>query len=400
MRWNPTEKFTDTCLSVRYILPMNKAWITPLNVLIMMYRNKTEHYVSSQKWITALSDAYDTKVGTTLYAYGNQMIIDYRYQYIRTDWIEDTTYEEKVIHLLDEFLFHPCFDIDSLDKAKYMLKNRLKRQMDDPDSLAVRSALTQIPAHHSLCVDLYGEYDQVDAISLGQINRLYREIKKAPCVVYSVGKISPRMKAYMETIDEADHIQANYDCIDVHDCIKQVVSKDISQTSVAQIYQTHIGMDSDLYYALLVANSMLGQCPNNLLFDTIREKYGYCYSISSSLIRFDGALLIQTGTEKQYVEKLLPLIDQQLGRLCRKEYEATLMENAKMDLIDGLISGQDYARTWIEQMYLDDLLHRKLTLEDKLNGIRSVTMDQVAEAAGSIQLISQAVIEENEDESL
>ena len=193
MRWNPTEKFTDTCLSVRYILPMNKAWITPLNVLIMMYRNKTEHYVSSQKWITALSDAYDTKVGTTLYAYGNQMIIDYRYQYIRTDWIEDTTYEEKVIHLLDEFLFHPCFDIDSLDKAKYMLKNRLKRQMDDPDSLAVRTALTQIPAHHSLCVDLYGEYDQVDAVSLGQINRLYREIKKAPCVVYSVGKISPRM---------------------------------------------------------------------------------------------------------------------------------------------------------------------------------------------------------------
>lgn len=400
MRWNPTEKFTDACLSVRYILLMDKAWITPLNVLIMMYRNKTEHYASSQKWITALSDAYDTKVGTTLYAYGNQMIIDYRYQYIRPDWIEESAYEDQVIHLLDEFLFHPCFDTDSLEKAKYMLKNRLKRQMDDPDSLAVRTALTQIPAHHSLCVDLYGEYDQVDAVSLNQINRLYQTIKRAPCVVYSVGKIGPKMKAYLETIDETDSIRADYNCIDVHDCVKQVVSKDITQTSVAQIYQTHIGMDSDLYYALLVANSMLGQCPNNMLFDTIREKYGYCYSISSSLIRFDGALLIQTGTEKQYVEQLLPLIEAQLKRLCHKAYPSTLMENAKMDLMDGLISSQDYARTWIEQMYLDDLLHRNLTLEDKLNGIRSVTMDQVAKAAGNIQLISQAVIEENANESI
>ena len=50
---------------------------------------------------------------------------------------------------------------------------------------------------------------------------------------------------------------------------------------------------------MFVMNSLLGQSPTSLLFEEVREKHSLCYSISSYLIQFDGALIITLGTNKE-----------------------------------------------------------------------------------------------------
>lgn len=87
------------------------------------------------------------------------------------------------------------------------------------------------------------------------------------------------------------------------------------------------------------------------MFDEIREKNSLCYSISSSIIRFDGALLIHTGVNRKDVTKVLNLIETQIDRLLNMDYDDRYLEIAKMDYKDRIISGLDHAQSLIAQAF-------------------------------------------------
>ena len=99
------------------------------------------------------------------------------------------------------------------------------------------------------------------------------------------------------------------------------------------------------YEAELLLCSILGQSQKNLMFDEIREKNSLCYSISSSIIRFDGAILIHTGVNRKDVTKVLNLIETQMDRLLNMDYDDAYLEIAKMGFNDRLFGGLDQARS-------------------------------------------------------
>ncbi len=53
---------------------------------------------------------------------------------------------------MEEILEHPLFDQAGLDEAKYMLENRLLRQMDDPNALSLLTAFSLVDKDSSLSI--------------------------------------------------------------------------------------------------------------------------------------------------------------------------------------------------------------------------------------------------------
>jgi predicted Zn-dependent peptidase len=221
---------------------------------------------------------------------------------------------------------------------------------------------------------------------------------KAPKYVYMCGKIVPEIKAYLEKIDTKGKIQSDYELIPAIDCKEKILTKDISQTSISMIYATGIDFKSDLYYPLLMANSIFGQNAMSLLFQTVREKYSYCYNISSGLLRFDGAMMVSVGTQRENVEKVIELTDKQLELLVSGDWDDDLLDIAKKDLIDSLTTQQDYPASMIEQEFLDAMLERQTTPEERLEAIRSVTKEQVCAAASRWKKVSCAIVQEEDNE--
>ena len=398
MKWIETEKFSDTYILIRTLLPLNKETITRLNLLVYMMRAKTEKYDTKQKLSMVMNSTYGMNISYGLTGYGKQVSFDVRFKYIRQDYIDKEGYVNQVIDIMNQIVNHPILDDSTLKEAKYLLKSKLMSQMDDPDSIAIKHALEKAQPNHEIGIQIQGYVEDIDCVTLEQMQDLYVCWTKHSKVVYACGHACQSVEEFLSGLDGKVQFENDSTLIQSQLPAYTIESKDISQASLVQVYATHISLQDDLYYPLLVMNSMLGQCPMNLLFEEIREKNSYCYSISSNLIRFDGALVLMAGTNKENIEDVQRLMGVQLERLQKGDVDASLMMIAKSDLIDMVRLQQDRAASMIEQSFLDDLLHKKESSEEKIRKIESVTLEQVQKVASLLSLVSVSIVEENRDE--
>lgn len=394
-----SDKFSDVSVSIRTIFNLRNETITAMNLLLYMLRQKTEKYPDKQKLTSELSNNYAMNVAAYLRSYGDQLLFDLRFQYIRSDWIEKEDYEEKVLELMDQFMNHVLFDQEGLDEAKYLLRNRLMRQKDDPNTYSILKAFSIIEEDCSLRIPMQGDLDQIEEIQLEQIQALWNEMKTLPKSIYVCGKPSDLILDYLKNYKEAS-IKANYQIFQSNQQYVYEEEMDIRQSNLTLLYQSGVSVESEDYFPLFVLNSLLGQSPNSLLFSEIREKHSFCYSIYSQLIRFEGVIVINTGLKKEYIDLALDLIDQQIKRLQEGDFSLEQLDIAKKDIKDAIVSAQDSGFSMISQSYLDDLLHRPLHMNERLEAIDAVSVEQIQKVAKKLSCFAKVMIKEKENESL
>lgn len=388
-----TTKFNEVNISVRCLFDLKKENITAYHILLIMMKAKTEKYPNKQALSNVLSDTYGMRSFYGLNGYGKQLMMEHRFQYIHSSWINEESYLPNVVEIMDQLLFHTILDSDSFEEAKYLLKTRLTRQEDDPDSLSIKTAFSMIE-DSSISVTISGELADIDDIQLEDVEKLYQEYLSKDRYVFVCGDAEEEVMSYLNDMDCGKDIQIDCQSIHTEKTYKKEIEKDISQTSLAQVYQTGVSMDSSDYYPLLVMNSILGQSPSNLLFKEIREKNSLCYSITSSLVRFDGALLIHTGTFESAIEQVQALITELIQKIVNKEISEEEIAISKMDIIDGLISGTDSPSSLMQQKFLNIILRRDCDVYGVVEKIQAVTLDEIAKVASQLKLISTAIVKE------
>lgn len=394
MRYIETQKFSDVYVSCKTLMPFNKQSITALNVLIYMMKSKTEGMDSKQKMASYLNRAYGTKVYYGLTSYGDLVNIDIRFRFIRPDWIEQENYTKDLIYIMDQVLFHSVLDEDTFKEAVYLLENRLLAIQDDPASLSCLYAFELASPNHSIAIPVQGNMEDLKQLTLKDVKDVYALYMELAKHFYVCGAINDTLFHYLKGLDFHSSLLNERTLLTKSEVAYKVWTKDIAQTCLSQVYATSIDIESADYYPLCVMNSILGQSQKSLLFDEIREKNSLCYSIYSSLIRFDGALLIHTGTQKENVDKVNHLIEKQIQRLSSMDYEDEYLDIAQKGFKDSIIQGLDQPSSLIAQAFLDDLLHRNLTKQDRINKIMNVTKEDIARVASQLDLVSCAIIEE------
>lgn len=394
-----TDKFIDNSIAVRTLLPLDKDTITAYNVLLMMLRDRSEALPTKQKLSMAFKKAYGFRCGLNLSGYGNKVSLDIRFQYIRPEYIDDPEYMDMVLFLLDQMLNHPLLSKESFEEAKYLFEQRLIRQMDDPDYLALRSVLEMADPHHPISINMQGTLKQVRDLKYEDVLKAYDAFKKADKFVACTGIMKDEVISLLEKVQGSDPKALEMDLLADQQFIKKEMAKKISQTTLAQLYTTHTSIDDEGYYPLLVLNSLLGQGSMSLLFETIREKYSYCYSISSMLMRFDGAMVIYCGTNRENIAHVETLIAQIIEDICQGLVDENLLEVSKLELMD-LLSGQsDRHFGMSEQAYFNILTNRHdLTLQDILDKIKKVSLSDVQKAAKKLKRIAQCCVMEESSE--
>lgn len=393
-----TDKFINNTVSFRQMLHLDEKTITALNVLILMMRGRSQKYPSRDAYTKALNHAYAARVVTGLTGYGKNVLADTRIHYIDPGYIEDAGYMDEILDLADQALFHPVLTEEVLEEAKYLLKNRMISARENPDTLAVLEAMKIAEPGTSLAVPVSGIPEKVDAITLEDVKAIWEVMQNTPYQVMMAGDIEDgdAMLEFAEKLPQTAWDTLDYDLASRHDVNTSSIQKELSQSSLAQVYATGISPEDEDSYALMVMNSILGTAPMSLLFEEIREKHSYCYSISSSIIRFDGALLISTGTRAKNMDDVRRLIQEQINTLKNNAFSEELFQSAKLDLIDALNSQQDSEMAMINQAFLNALLKRDIDVAALQDKIRQVTREDVARMAENLSLVSEAVVLEDE----
>ena len=397
MKIEAITKFSDTVISVRTLCPFEKETITAYNLMAYMIKSKTEKYDSKESISKELNKRYGMKVSAGLTTYGNQISYQLRFQFIRHDWIKNTEYSKQVLEAMDQFLFHPDFTEETLAEAKYLLRNRLISLLDDPGYLSMTTALKNANEKHKVSIQVYGYLEELDKVTLKDIEDVYSIYQSKDKHIYVCGVLDDSIQNYLESIDSKNPIKKDYALLTSEEVKTKTIQKDIEQTYVSLIYSTNSEVDGKEYYNAMVMNSILGQAPMNLLFENVREKHSLCYSISSNMIRFDGVLCIHLGTKKHQVKQALSLIEEQINKLIQMDYPDINLDIAKKDLTDAMIGNLDHSTFYIESAFLDEMLMRTGTLEDRILMVSDVTKEDVSTAAKRLKLASVCIVEECND---
>lgn len=396
MNYISSNKFSDVSVAIRTQLPLERSTITAYNILVYMLKTKTELFKTKQALISNLNEAYGMKLACGLSSYGADLILTTRIQYIRSDWIEEEDYIHKVKEITDQVLFHSVLDEASFEEAKYLYRNKLTRILDDPDGLAVYTCLTTLNTNHEISIPIQGSLDDLDQLTLQDIQNVYSAYLKADKHIFVCGCLDEEMKTFLERMDSSSKLNSTRSLLPILDYQEEIIEKNISQSSIALVYATSTDILSEDYYKMFVMNSLLGQSPTSLLFEEVREKHSLCYSISSYLIQFDGALIITLGTNKENIEKAIDLINQQIQRIIDLDFDPELLNTAKKDCIDSLIVAQDYPFSQIDQRFMDVLLSRDTDRDKKIKNIQKVSLEDVSAAAKKLKKISSVIVKEVE----
>lgn len=396
MNYISSNKFSDVSVAIRTQLPLERSTITAYNILVYMLKTKTELFKTKQALISNLNEAYGMKLACGLSSYGADLILTTRIQYIRSDWIEEEDYIHKVKAITDQVLFHSVLDEASFEEAKYLYRNKLTRILDDPDGLAIYTCLTTLNTNHEISIPIQGSLDDLDQLTLQDIQNVYSAYLKADKHIFVCGCLDEEMKTYLERMDSSSKLNSTRSLLPILDYQEEIIEKNISQSSIALVYATSTDILSEDYYKMFVMNSLLGQSPTSLLFEEVREKHSLCYSISSYLIQFDGALIITLGTNKENIEKAIDLINQQIQRIIDLDFDPELLNTAKKDCIDSLIVAQDYPFSQIDQRFMDVLLSRDTDRDKKIKNIQKVSLEDVSAAAKKLKKISSVIVKEVE----
>lgn len=396
MNYISSNKFSDVSVAIRTQFPLERSTITAYNILVYMLKTKTELFKTKQALISNLNEAYGMKLACGLSSYGADLILTTRIQYIRSDWIEEEDYIHKVKEITDQVLFHSVLDEASFEEAKYLYRNKLTRILDDPDGLAIYTCLTTLNTNHEISIPIQGSLDDLDQLTLQDIQNVYSAYLKADKHIFVCGCLDEEMKTYLERMDSSSKLNSTRSLLPILDYQEEIIEKNISQSSIALVYATSTDILSEDYYKMFVMNSLLGQSPTSLLFEEVREKHSLCYSISSYLIQFDGALIITLGTNKENIEKAIDLIHQQIQRIIDLDFDPELLNTAKKDCIDSLIVAQDYPFSQIDQRFMDVLLSRDTDRDKKIKNIQKVSLEDVSAAAKKLKKISSVIVKEVE----
>jgi predicted Zn-dependent peptidase len=165
-----------------------------------------------------------------------------------------------------------------------------------------------------------------------------------------------------------------------------IASRDVKQTQLALGYRT-FGIQDKRKYALTVMDAILGRGMSSRLFQSVREKRGLSYDISSRAQFFSDAGMfgIAAGLDPSKAEEALATIDRELTRIKTRKVPEEELERTKEFLIGNFrLSHEKVLSKMLFHGSTTMAFGRLVTTTEQIKEIRKVTPEDVIEVAREV----------------
>lgn len=301
---------------------------------------------------------------------------------------------EKALALLKNVLLEPQLRGDGflperIDREKQALARALAARQDDRASWAQRRCIQWMCRQEAFGVDPDGYVEDLDAITAGELYRLWRRILRyAPLEILYAG----------ENWRDQERL--------VRDLVHEVRQEGAPDTGVSQakqpgpprcpkrIFEPLAGCQGNLvmgwrsqgdYLPLLLAAEVLGGGGASRLFASLREKSGLCYSVSAYLLRHKKILLAQAGLAAETMDAAAEEMARIVAELPETLEEEEVAE-AKASLLHYYQSLKESPAALADFVLDQALAGEDTSLDVFCDRLRAVTREEVARAAAGLGL--------------
>ena len=397
-----TDLFKTNVISIYFTVPLTRKDVTKNSVLTLLLKNGGKKFPTQYDVSRKLDKMYGAYLSFGVTKRGDNQVIKFYIDTIKNDYtFEKEDLLEESFELLLDIIFNPntdedgYFDDDSIQLEKNNLKNVLESAKDDKDSYAFDRCLEEMYAHNGFGLNQYGVLEDVDKIKKEDLKEAYEKIlNESKIDIFISGNVNENRVNEMidgseliNNLNEREGIFINYD--EEKEKIEDV-QKIEEKLAVVQ-GKLVIGIDACNYMPNyrsvgLVFNAILGDGPNSMMFQNVREKEGLAYSARSNFVYQKMNIFIRLGIMSKNYEKALELSLKQVENIKEGNFSEEDLENAKTFLISGIRSLKEDQEAILLFYFGRELSNDKVTLDEYEETIKKVTRENILEFSKGINV--------------
>lgn len=337
-------------------------------------KRKAHHILNRIDSVGGEINAYTTKEKTCVYA---SFVVDYF---------------ERAAELLTDILTNSTFPEKEIEKEKDVIIDEIHSYQDTPFEQIYDDFEELVFCNHSLGMNILGTEQSVNKINRNAILDFIARNYATNQIVFSIiGNISEKKirqisKKYLENILTK---------------IKPLVRDDFNdykpfQKSIEKDnYQSHCIIGNVAYGAIdkkkpgfiLLNNILGGPAMNSRLNMSIREKYGYAYSIESSYTSYTntGIFSIYLGTDQKNLTKSIALTLKELKKLRDTKFSTIQLHRAKVQLLGQITLSEENSANIMLGIGKSLLNYGKVdSLEEVYEKINLITASDLLEISNEV----------------
>lgn len=305
------------------------------------------------------------------------------------------THASKAADLLCDMVFHAKFSNRDLQTERGVVFEEIGMYRDSSEDYAVDRLNAAIYHGSSLGRPILGTKASLRAMN-GNTLRTYREkTYTGPAITVAVaGSFDDALLSDLETrfsvlpnVAPATFAPAEY-----HPSIT-LCKRDIQQNHICLAFPS-LPYGAPERYALRLLNALVGGGMSSLLFQSVREEAGLCYSISSFVSTYEdlGTFCIYTATNPDTERDALSRIRNELSALDKTITQARL-DRVRDQVISNIYMGLESTVAHMNSLANGSMREKRLiSPEEVVSALQQVTLNDVQALGARIFDFSRASI--------
>lgn len=296
----------------------------------------------------------------------------------------------KAMEILGDVLNNSTFTPGNIKKEKAVILEEIKDVADSPGDYIHDLFTSRMWDSHPLGRPIMGNEDTVNGMSRKKITDFINEnYRSSNIVIAAAGDISHKKlidltKKYFKWANNDPKPELSIPA--TSDFTLHAHKNGTNQTHVSLGFPS-ISFTNPSRYAILAANTLLSGGMSSRLFQNIREKKGYCYTIYSFQEFFQdiGLFSIYFGTDEKYLVNATNLVLKELNRLKKKKLDRTELSKIKDQLKGNLMLSLESTTNRMNRVARQELmLGRYIDLDETIRNIDRITSKQIFDVANQI----------------
>lgn len=397
LRCFPADRFKQGCLSFQFLRPMSREE-SALNALIPAVLLRGTQKRPDLRAITLhLDDLYGASVGALVRRLG-----DYQTVGLYCGFIEDCyalsgdRILEPMMDFLEELLLEPvledgAFCREFVESEKRNLIATIESERNDKRAYAAAQMLKKMCSADSFGIPRLGESEQVEKIdAAGAWNHYQKILRESPAEIFYVGSADPRLvceklRKLFNRIDRTPVALPAQTPFQDGGKGDYTETMEVTQAKLVMGFVTPITNQSRDFAAMQVLNSLFGAGMTSKLFMNVREKLSLCYSIGSGYYSSKGILTVSAGIDADKEELVTEQIMVQLDACRTGDISPEELTAAKEAILSGLRGVYDSPGSIEGYETTAAISGLPLSVEEYYQEVEAVTVEQVAQAAQTVQ---------------
>lgn len=295
------------------------------------------------------------------------------------------------LDILGDIVKNPLFDPEEMAKEKKVIFEEMSMVEDTPDDLVVELFTGALWPDHPLGRPILGTRESVSRFERDDLAGFFR-------TVYHPGNLLIVAAGHLDHAGTVELVRRQFGELapspDGRNGGPPVPAVAVVTRAKTELEQVHLCLGRPAFpqahqdrYAAYVLNTVLGGSLSSRLFQTIREKRGLAYSISSGITAYSdaGGLTVYAGTRLESVDEVVRLTIAEMQRLKQEPLPEAELRRAKDHLKGSLMLSLENTGSRMSYLARQEIyFRRQLGLDETLAAIESVDASDVTRVAETL----------------